>query len=313
MAENTEIGWTHFPRPDGTLMPGHTVNLWWGCEEVHEGCDHCYAKTLAERFGYDIWGPDKPRMIIRSAFNDLARYQKKAAAANEMHAIFIDSMSDIFEKPMKLVDNKGNDVRDPVIGLLNTGHLRAALLQQILDGMYPNLLFLLLTKRPSNINKMIPGEWKENPPANVMFGTSPVNQKTADNLIPHLLKVKGRKFLSIEPMLGPIELNIDIMTHGIYVCPECGSTDCRAVGTDEEYEGMECNDCESFCETRGGIDWVICGGESGGKKRPFDPDWARAILKQCKEWMIPFFMKQMDKVKLIPDDLLVREFPKIAV
>ncbi len=67
-------------------------------------------------------------------------------------------------------------------------------------------MFLLLTKRPSNINKYIPAEWEDGAPDNVMFGTSPVNQKTANKLIPQLAKVKGRRFISAEPQLGPIDL-----------------------------------------------------------------------------------------------------------
>ncbi len=59
-----------------------------------------------------------------------------------------------------------------------------------------------------------------------------------------------------------------------------------------------------------GIDWVIVGGESGGGKRPFDCDWARSIRDQCKEEGIAFFMKQVDKVREIPADLMIREFPR---
>lgn len=60
------------------------------------------------------------------------------------------------------------------------------------------------------------------------------------------------------------------------------------------------------------INWVIVGGESGAKRRPFNPDWARNILKQCKEQNVAFFMKQVDKVQPIPGDLMVREYPKIT-
>lgn len=59
-----------------------------------------------------------------------------------------------------------------------------------------------------------------------------------------------------------------------------------------------------------GIDWVICGGESGKGRRPFDPDWARALLDACRWHKVPFFMKQWDKVQPIPEDLMVREFPR---
>jgi protein gp37 len=66
-----------------------------------------------------------------------------------------------------------------------------------------------------------------------------------------------------------------------------------------------------FGECFHGIDWVIVGGESGPKKRPFNPDWARTIRDECQEAGVPFFMKQIDKVQPIPEDLLIREFPHV--
>ena len=57
-------------------------------------------------------------------------------------------------------------------------------------------------------------------------------------------------------------------------------------------------------------DWVICGGESGPKRRPFNPDWARDLRDQCKQASVPFFMKQIDKQTPIPDDLMIREYPE---
>lgn len=57
------------------------------------------------------------------------------------------------------------------------------------------------------------------------------------------------------------------------------------------------------------VDWVIVGGESGRKKRPFDVQWAREIRDVCKRLGIAFFMKQIDKVQEIPSDLMIREYP----
>lgn len=188
MAQNSKIEWTH-----------HTANLWHGCTKVHEGCDNCYAETLAKRWGNYIWGNDKPRKEIKSVWNDLLKYQKLAEKAKEVHRVFVGSMMDIFEKPMPIIG--------AAIPEYTTGVLRDRLFDQINEGWYPNLMFLLLTKRPSNINKMIPELWKTNPPKNVMFGTSPVNQQTFDTLTRHLLEVNGLRFLSVEPQLDKIELN----------------------------------------------------------------------------------------------------------
>lgn len=59
-----------------------------------------------------------------------------------------------------------------------------------------------------------------------------------------------------------------------------------------------------------GIDWIIQGGESGPHKRPFNIDWARSVRDECAQLGIPYFFKQIDKIQNIPDDLMIRQFPK---
>lgn len=188
MAENSKIEWTT-----------HTANLWHGCTKVHEGCDHCYAEVLSHRWGNDIWGNDKPRKQIQSVWNDLKRYQELAHKSGEIHKVFVGSMMDIAEKPMPLINSKGEKLD------YTTEELRLKFYTEIVPNS-PNLLFLLLTKRPSNFNKQIPESWKINPPSNVMFGTSPVSQETFKTLTTQLKEVKGKRFLSIEPQLSKIEL-----------------------------------------------------------------------------------------------------------
>lgn len=256
--EDSKIEWTK-----------HTNNLWIGCTEVHDGCTNCYARVLDNRWGGGHWGNDAPRKIVKSVWDNFIKYQKLAKEACEIHSVFVGSMMDIFEKPMPLIDSKGNKVDG------TTEDLRQKYFNAIVP-VTPNLRHLMLTKRPSNILKYIPDEWKINPPQNVMYGTSPVDQETANTLIPQILKVKGHKFLSIEPQLGEIILK-----------PEW---------IDQSAEEK--------------ISWIICGGESGHNKRPFNPDWARKLRDQCLAAGLPFFMKQWDKIKPIPDDLMIRQFPK---
>jgi protein gp37 len=107
MAENSEIAWCD-----------HTLNLWWGCTEVHAGCDNCYAKKLAHRWGQEVWGNDTPRLEVKSWISDLMRFQKKAFEANQIHRVFIGSMMDIFEKSKPLMN------RDNVLLPYSTGDLR---------------------------------------------------------------------------------------------------------------------------------------------------------------------------------------------
>ena len=255
MGQNSTIEWTK-----------NTANLWWGCTKVHEGCDHCYAETLAKRWGNNVWGNDSPRRQITSFWSDLNKYQKAAKKSGTIDRVFVGSMMDIFEKPMPLVDKDGNLLQG------TTADLRLRFFANITAGMYPNLMFLFLTKRPSNINKYIPEVWKDAPPKNVMFGTSPCNQLTAEILIPQLLQVNGSKFLSVEPQLAEITLLPWLINRQ--------------------------------------IDWVIQGGESGRGKRKFETDWARKLKVECEATGIPYFFKQIDKVQEIPDDLLIREYPE---
>jgi protein gp37 len=279
MAENTKIEWCD-----------HSANLWWGCFPVSPGCQNCYAESWAIRWNNDIWGNDKPRKEIKSVWKDLDKFQKLAKADGVMKTVFMNSMSDIFERPMPLVDSKWNPITDS-----DTGTLRERLFHKIDLGQFPNLIFLFLTKRPSNIIKMTPDSWKNNPPLNVMFGASVSDQETAKTMITQLMKVNGKKFLSVEPQLDHVDITNKALLN-VYSFPTAF----------DNGRGIEWTDPgDKYI----GVNWVIEGGESGPKKRPFDLAWAYSLKKQCQDAGIPYFFKQIDKVKPIPDDLMVREFP----
>jgi protein gp37 len=252
MAYNSNIEWTH-----------HTANLWWGCTEVHQGCDNCYARVWANRYGVK-WGNDANRKAIKGTWGNLLGMQAKAAAKNEIHRVFVGSMMDIFENDKKAVDGDG-------VFVAYTSELRRKFFEQVIPAC-PNLLFLLLTKRPSNINKYIPDWWEKEQPYNVMYGASVVDEKSALDVKRHLDKVEGRKFLSIEPQLEFIDFSINGLLDG--------------------------------------IDWLIQGGESGAGKRPFDLEWARHAKRVCIRSGVPYFFKQIDKVQSIPEDLQWRDFPR---
>ncbi len=252
---NSKIEWTD-----------DTANLWHGCTKVNEGCRNCYAANLSRRYGRNIWGTSKPRLKIMSFENELNKYQRLATEDGNIRRVFVGSMMDIFEESKPLIDNHSKTLE------VTSGDLRQKFFQNITDGMYSNLDFLFLTKRPGNINRFIPELWKTNPQENVMFGTSVVNQSTANNLIAQLIKVNGRRFLSVEPQL-------DRLTLLPWLHPKL-------------------------------IDWVIVGGESGPGRRPFNTDWARHLRNECNVTGTAFFFKQIDKVQSIPRDLQIREFYK---
>jgi protein gp37 len=216
------------------------------------------------------WGNDNPRKATKSVWRNLLTWQAEAAAKGEQHRVFVGSMMDIFEKPIPLISWHGKNMPD------TTDDLRQDLFHNYVPAC-PNLLFLFLTKRPSNIGKYIPKSWKTDCPTNVMFGTSASDQKTYNYLVPQLIKnAPGRRFLSIEPQIG-------------YIDP------------------IEAN----FTNTE--IHWIIQGGESGPGKRPFNILWAYDMQKACAEAKVPYFFKQIDKVQAIPKWALVRQFPNFSI
>lgn len=227
MGRDSKIEWTH-----------HTFNPWWGCTKVSAGCEHCYAETLATRFGV-AWGPKGVRRIASEAtWREPLRWNRAASAAGERHRVFCASMADVFEDRHELIVP-----RTRLFGLIEAT---------------PSLDWLLLTKRPEETERRLAARYSDGSvwfgvPANIWLGASTENQKTLDERLPALLAAPfGVKFLSCEPLLGPITLPT-------YTDPP---------------------------------DWVIVGGESGPGARPMHPDWVRSIRDQCLDMGVSFFFKQ---------------------
>ena len=129
----------------------------------------------------------------------------------------------------------------------------------------PHLDWLLLTKRPENIERFIPARWIDNYPENAWLGVTAENQAMADERIPLLLQAPAKvRFVSVEPQLEEINLGL------LGTIP--GSSPYALVGD--------------------GIDLVICGSESGPKARRFDENWARSLRDQCVEAGVSYFYKQ---------------------
>ena len=190
MAENSNIEWTT-----------HTFNPWIGCQKVGPGCDHCYAETWDARGLQGTatrWGPsaDRTRTSVANWRKPLA-WDRAAGLAGERHRVFCASLADVFDNHASI---------DP--------EWRADLWRLIAST--PNLDWMLLTKRPGNIEKMLPHGWGRGW-HNVWLGCTVVNQEEADRDIPKLLKVDAAvRFLSMEPLLGPVELlgGIDLVIVG---------------------------------------------------------------------------------------------------
>ncbi len=130
----------------------------------------------------------------------------------------------------------------------------------------PHLDWLLLTKRPENFRELLPNR----PSPNVWLGVSVEDQATADERIPLLIQTPAAKrFVSYEPALGPVDFR------------------CLAPFDDFHTDALDTPD-----PTRR-LDWIIVGGESGPGARPFDVEWARSTVKQCREAGVVCFVKQL--------------------
>ena len=237
----------------------HTFNPWWGCTKISPGCQNCYAETLAHRYG-TAWGAQgERRQMADSTWKESVKWDRAAAAAGHRARVFCSSMADVFENNVQVAEAR----------------LR---LWQVVEST-PALDWLLLTKRPENITSMVPAAWLQAAPANVWYGTSVENQKTAERRLPHLLGVPAVvRFLSCEPLLEPVSLAAWL--HG--------------------------------------VQWVITGGESGAKARAADPEWFRSIRTECAAAGVSYFHKQnggrgKDKGGEALDGHLWRSLPVMAV
>lgn len=261
MAENSKIEWTD-----------HTFNPWVGCQVASpDGCANCYAADWAKRYGRDF---AQRTRTSDANWKQPLKWNARAQAEGRRYRVFCASLADVFD----------NEV---------PAEWRADLFTLI--AKTPNLDWLLLTKRIGNVQKMLSdivhshdeglsvldmmepdGGWYRN----VWIGATVVNQAEADRDVPKLLRVPAAvRFLSVEPMLGPISLRCIDVDGDHEIHPLTGTTECV------DGEGQPAPDLP-------GISWVICGGESGPKARPMHPDWARSLRDQCAAAGVPFLWKQ---------------------
>lgn len=263
--KDSKIEWTN-----------HTFNPWWGCEKVSAGCKNCYAAASDSRWSKNDphWGPGSTRRPMgESYWYQPVKWNAAAAAKNIRERVFCASMADVFE---------GHEATIP--------HLQR--LFKLIEET-PNLDWLLLTKRPENIMRLVPDRWHVHSfPGNVWIGTSVENQEMANLRIPQLLKVPAAvRFLSCEPLLGPLDLSEFISCSG----RERARIHSDRTGHETGWLGHSfaaCEDCGDDDYLSEMLHWIIVGGETGKDARPMSPDWVTGVADQCKAHGIPFFFKQ---------------------
>lgn len=290
-----------------------TFNPWMGCTKVSPACDHCYAERDTRRFGRVEWGAGKPRVRTSAANWKLPEQWNRApwvqcACGWRGGLASLRSISEQEAHCPKCGTEEYDETRRRVFCASLADWLdNEAPIEWLVDLLdlirrTPNLDWLLLTKRIGNwrarltsahghfiesadrreLSGWIWGWLMGRAPANVWLGSTVINQEEADRDVPKLLAVPARvRFLSIEPMLGPIKLDDDDQASYCLVTQreiagDCGHGQCRSRG---------------FLETSL-LNWIICGGESGPHARPMHPAWVRSLRNQCAAAGVPFHFKQ---------------------
>lgn len=239
-------------------------NPWHGCVKVSKGCKFCYMYRDKERYGQD------PSVVLKSKskFNEPLKWK-------EPKLIFTCSWSDWF---ISNADEWRNDAWKII-------------------KQTPHHTYQILTKRPERILEHLPADWGTGY-ENVWLGISAEDQETYDDRIVYLSEIPAKvKFLSLEPLLSPIDIHNKSITGQFLPSSP---------------------------------DWIIVGGESGndtGKYgyRPCELQWISDIVSKCKELEIPVFVKQLGThlgkaMKLkdrtggdmdeFPQNIRIREMPK---
>jgi len=224
--KNSRIEWTD-----------HTFNPWIGCQHVSPGCDHCYAEAMMDhRYGKVEWGPlGKRKRTSEENWRKPLKWNAEARAFRREHGhrprVFCASLADVFDNQVPL------SWREDLFELIRE---------------CPRLDWLLLTKRPQNVLKMLPKDWRDGY-HNVWLGVTAEDQTYFDQRWRILERIPAViRFISYEPALAALSLR----KHGHLP------------------------------------DWLISGGESGGGARPLKPRWIRNIITECHHRGVAVFHKQ---------------------
>jgi protein gp37 len=323
MAGKSNIEWT-----------GHTWNPFAGCAVLSPGCTNCYAMKMAARLdamGQPLYKgltkPSKAGPVWRGTVRANPEALLAPLKRKKPTTYFVNSMSDLF------YENFPDELIDQVFAVM---------------ALCPQHTFQVLTKRAewmrtylsrdetrgriaaARLVNLLRGAGAGNPDEvmpwplpNVWLGVSTERQQEANERIPHLLQTPAAvRFISAEPLLGPIDLrNIalpdDRCDRRIDALTALVTRTMIGVSKEEWYADAN-------------LDWVIVGGESGPNARPFDVKWADSIVEECEEAQVACFVKQLGASPISdgyplelhdrkggdpgewPDRLAVRQMPQVA-
>ena len=233
-----------------------------GCTPCSPGCDHCWSAGMWHRFH----GVIPEQRDDKMALTDLSgRFRGKILTHPERLSIPLKR-----RKPT--VYAVWNDWAHEKVG----NRFRSNMMTQMKRA--DRHTYLACTKRPHVMLDFY--RWYGlDPPKTLWNGLTVCNQQEADEKIPIFLQVPGKKFLSLEPLLGPVDLGLSLYSFHI---PDHFDRDLRKTPAHESP----------------GIDAVIIGGETGPGARPMHPDWVRSVRDQCAAAAVPFFLKSLGEWSL---------------
>ena len=291
MGGRSKIEWT-----DATWNPVT------GCTKVSPGCAHCYAEPIVKRLRAGK-ARSSEALCQPIDFEHVVCHPDRLAYPLRWRTprrIFVNSLSDLFHEtlPDQFIDQVFATMvlaRHHQFHVLTkrASRLRRYVVEQPSGGRQQSVVRAVLDFLPESARASwlanYDGAW---PPPNVWLGVSVENQRFADERIPCVLQTPAPvRFISAEPLLGPIDLRR-------YLWPFPA------------------------------LDWVIVGGESGRQARPCEVAWIRSILLQCRTYQVPCFVKQLG-ARIVgyerhlsdpkggdpqewPDDLRVQAYPKLT-
>jgi protein gp37 len=294
---DTTIEWTAVPDGRGGFKKGMSWNPIRGCTHAKTpGCDHCYSETMAGRFDKPgLWGDGltviKPSGARRWSGKVVEMPDRLEVPLHwrDPRGVFVNSTSDLFHEKVSFefiaaVFGVMAACPQHTFMVLTKRPERAVEFFAWFDAQARQLLGLPSLPTIDEARCTIVAETLREqlsevghrqhvmtwPLHNVWIGVSVENQECADKRIPLLLKLPAVvRFLSCEPLLGPVELN-------------------KWLGSDK-------------------VSWTITGGESGRGARPAQTEWFRSIRDQCVAAGTAYFHKQNGEFKHVepsgaPDD-----------
>jgi len=233
-----------------------------GCTPCSPGCDHCWSAAQTQRFGGSKLVDEEgcPHIVENGKFT-----------------------GEIVTHPDRL---KRFNTRKPKVFSLWNDLFHEAVPDNFIHEVYFDMMrfskntYLILTKRPQHVVDNYKNvSYLIDPQNHTWHGLTVCNQQEADEKIPIFLRIPGKKYLSLEPLLAPVSL-------------------------------------WHFCDFGKCFDAVILGGETGHGARPMNPDWAISVVRQCKAAGVPIFVKQIHingkpskDMSEWPEELRVRELP----